>query len=432
MKKTELNFEYLTIRFIFSKWMMTALVLIFLFNIAVGQKALIVGFNHDSPDGIAIVALEDLPSTEVLFLTETAYDDGTQTFNRVLAGGNSGTWQINWTGTWAKGTVIQFEGNPLVGTSGPGGPGTPSATSPYSDGVSFSNEGFVTFTASNTSDPDATPTEIYSYTIFNKSIGGANDPDPGDDVNCPCSAGFISVDLNFSNSTDHAQYRPSLRTDGTPENQAEFENAANWDGSTAGNVSLDLTAFTSIVLPVELTSFQVEKEGKEVKITWETVTEINNDYFTVEHSLDGTRFETLGTIQGAGDSFEPLNYSFRHTTPAIGHNYYRLKQIDFDGQFEFSKVISVNFRGKNEQVGEFYPNPSKTGIVNLEYASQNNDEINISVFDVTGKLVVNQIRQVSNGNNNLSFDFSKIITGIYIVKIDDKRNPTHRKLIIER
>lgn len=197
-------------------------------------------------------------------------------------------------------------------------------------------------------------------------------------------------------------------------------------------IALSGTGTTSTVLPVELIWFNALMIEGGIQLKWQTASEINNEKFEVEESQDGREFQKIGEVEGKGTTLEQQDYSFEVKNPRNGISYYRLKQIDFDGQFEYSKVISVNFKGENGEVGQFYPNPSKSGIVNLEYISKTDEEITISVFDVTGKLIVNQIQQISNGDNNLSFDFSELNTGIYIFKIGDERNPTHRKLIIER
>lgn len=205
------------------------------------------------------------------------------------------------------------------------------------------------------------------------------------------------------------------------------------DGTNCSGATFSVTGSgTQAFLPVELIRFEADLKKTHVTLKWSTASELNNEKFEIERSQDGREFQKIGEVEGKGTTSEQQEYSFEVERPRNGISYFRLKQIDFDGQFEISQVISVDFKGENGDVGEFYPNPSKSGIVNLDYTSQTDDEISITVFDVTGKLVVNQIQQVSNGDNNLSFDFSELNTGIYIVKIGDERNPTHRKLIIEK
>jgi hypothetical protein len=186
------------------------------------------------------------------------------------------------------------------------------------------------------------------------------------------------------------------------------------------------------LLPVELIQFKGYVLDESIILNWQTASELNNEMFEIEQSQNGLKFQKIGEVEGKGTTLEQQDYSFEVKKPRNGISYYRLKQIDFDGQFEYSKVISVNFKGENGNVGEFYPNPSKSGLVNLDYFTSKEYEITVSVFDMTGKLVVNQIQQVSNRDNNLSFDFSELNTGIYIVKIGDEINTTHQKLIIEK
>lgn len=194
----------------------------------------------------------------------------------------------------------------------------------------------------------------------------------------------------------------------------------------------DLCITYNGLLPVELIDFSVRLKDNDLMLNWATASETNNEKFEIEESKDGREFQKIGEVEGKGTTLEQQDYSFEVGNPKNGISYYRLKQIDFDGQFEYSEIISIDIKGENRTVGEFYPNPSKSGMVNLDYTSQNDDKILVSVLDVTGKLVVNQIQQVSNGDNNLSFDFSDLNTGIYIVKIGGAKKSTHRKIIIEK
>lgn len=189
---------------------------------------------------------------------------------------------------------------------------------------------------------------------------------------------------------------------------------------------------SSMTLPVELLYFNARELNGSVELLWETAVEINNEKFEIEQSQNGRTFTKIGDVDGSGSSVVNQKYSFMITYPKNEISYYRLKQVDFDGQFEYSETISLYFGIESGQIGEFYPNPSKSGLVHLEYNSRNDGEILVSVFDVTGKFVVNQIQKISNGNNHLEFDFSDLNAGIYIIKIEDERNPNYRKFIIKR
>ena len=197
-------------------------------------------------------------------------------------------------------------------------------------------------------------------------------------------------------------------------------------------IALDNIAFASLILPIELIAFEGKDIDNKIILNWQTATELNNERFEIEESQEGLEFEKIGEIAGSGTTLEQREYSFEVKSPKFGLSYFRLKQIDFDGQFEYSKIISVHFRKKGEHIGHFSPNPSKSGIVNLDYASNKNDEVSVSVFNMSGKLIVNQIQNIPSGENNLNFDFSKLNTGFYIVKIGNKIDLIHRKLTIEK
>ncbi|MGB3616831.1 MAG: LamG domain-containing protein, partial [Catalinimonas sp.] len=97
------------------------------------------------------------------------------------------------------------------------------------------------------------------------------------------------------------------------------------------------------VLPIELTDFSAEVSGDAVVLTWETATEINNAYFTVERSTDGQHFEAVGQVTGAGNSGQSLSYTWQDVAPPAGRLYYRLKQTDFDGTYAWFTPQEVRF-----------------------------------------------------------------------------------------
>lgn len=96
-----------------------------------------------------------------------------------------------------------------------------------------------------------------------------------------------------------------------------------------------------VPLPIELLSFSAECSNQKIIISWITASEINNHFFTIERSAEGVNFQNIGTIAGAGNSNQNPYYTFEDSEPLEGISYYRLKQTDFDGKFEYSKVIAV-------------------------------------------------------------------------------------------
>lgn len=100
-------------------------------------------------------------------------------------------------------------------------------------------------------------------------------------------------------------------------------------------------------LPVELLEFNANRANKNVELKWRTSTEINNSHYEVEHSTDGENFRKLGIIRGRGTTTQAERYSYTHYQPVDGVNYYRLKQVDLDGQFSYSKIVDLDYLEEN-------------------------------------------------------------------------------------
>lgn len=165
-------------------------------------------------------------------------------------------------------------------------------------------------------------------------------------------------------------------------------------------------AFAPTSLGVELIRFTAHKYQDEVAIHWETISEINNDFFVVEKSLDGIHFRSLDTLIGAGTYVGSTLYDSKDSKPADGINYYRLYQMDFDGSYSYSQIVAVDFT-REEFV--LFPNPSsdKVHILNpFEGAIYH-------MFDPMGK----RISTGSFYNAKHTIDVSNLSSGIYLISI---------------
>jgi hypothetical protein len=111
-------------------------------------------------------------------------------------------------------------------------------------------------------------------------------------------------------------------------------------------------------LPVELLDFTATKIEKTVELNWQTASERNNVGFEIERSSNDQNWEVIGFVEGRGNSFETQDYSFIDTAPNIGNNYYRLKQVDFDGHYEYSSIRHILFTANNKSALSIYPNPN--------------------------------------------------------------------------
>ena len=205
-----------------------------------------------------------------------------------------------------------------------------------------------------------------------------------------------------------------------------------WQVVACGPTSIGGSGTQAVLfLPVELTRFEALKKGNDIELIWSTATEINNDKFEIEYSSDGVAFKKLGEVEGHGNSLTEKTYSFIDRNPGPGNHYYRLKQIDYDRQFEYSKVVSVSFNYKESQIGRLFPNPNSGQSVSFSYFTDQDDQLSIAVFDAAGQLLSTETRELSKGKNSLNMDCSGFGPGVYFIKLEDRINLSHQKLIVK-
>ncbi len=173
------------------------------------------------------------------------------------------------------------------------------------------------------------------------------------------------------------------------------------------------------VAPVRLIAFSGKNEAGAVLLNWKTADEYNNAFFQIEHSTDGTRFRPIGQVNGNNDASGTSDYSFMHMQPAGGAHYYRLKQVDFDGAFEYSPIISVFVREKDVEI---YPNPTHGPV------SVYGDDLegSIRVFDFTGNFI-----KEFQPDGIWSFDLSDQVAGVYFVEIQTGNHNTMTRIVKE-
>ena len=225
---------------------------------------------------------------------------------------------------------------------------------------------------------------------------------------------------------------------------------ARWDGSmwkdhgnggTTGNIangtiisSGTVNSFSPFTLastslnnplPISLLSFNVKKQLKEALLEWETASEINNKEFEVQHAVNGLDFTTFKIIEGAGNSSQLLKYSSLHRAPINGINYYRLKQIDFNGEYTYSTIKTIDFNLEDEFT--MYPNP--TNQTTTIYYNPKLDINHIDVFDNLGRniMAISPINSPENGQ--LLLDFKAFNSGMYYVRIYLKDKVITKKIV---
>lgn len=174
-------------------------------------------------------------------------------------------------------------------------------------------------------------------------------------------------------------------------------------------------------LPIELTSFNLEKNKASVLLSWTTASEINNDYFGIERANDGKSWEEIGRIKGKGNSTTLSYYSFTDQNPSTGVSYYRLSQTDYDGTSTYSEIKSVNFVSDlySAQM-TLYPNPATGNIINclLTNVTENSGTFSVKIFNSLGKVVYDNFFSVDKSANR-QFNYfvslpSTLVPGIYL------------------
>ena len=194
--------------------------------------------------------------------------------------------------------------------------------------------------------------------------------------------------------------------------------------------SLWLTICNTIVLPIELLSFTGTCNHLHTVLNWATAAQTDNDYFWVEKSDDAAHWLEIGKIKGLAEGTSSKNYFFTDTLVQQGTFYYRLKEKDISGKYNYSDIISVeDCVEKSVQALTIYPNPTASNI-NLALYSTINDNIRIEIFDTNGKLVqIPQNIAVKMGANLFELP-QKLASGFYIVKIMGTERTFTQKLMV--
>ncbi|MEO6884552.1 MAG: T9SS type A sorting domain-containing protein [Bacteroidia bacterium] len=188
-----------------------------------------------------------------------------------------------------------------------------------------------------------------------------------------------------------------------------------------------------IALPIELLSWEAQCEQREVILKWTTASEINNDYFTIEKSIDGANWQLVGKVKGAGNSTGIKKYTFTDINSKSDTTvYYRLSQTNFDGTTVFFNEISVTCEDSNEKNVFVYPNPT-SGNFNLHFINGMEETVqDIDVYTVLGQNIFHQ----TSANKSISvfqtINLSDYSDGIYFLKIQTLNGIITKKIMINK
>ena len=186
-------------------------------------------------------------------------------------------------------------------------------------------------------------------------------------------------------------------------------------------------------LPISLLTFEAAPIIDHVAINWSTLTETNNDFFTLERSIDANNFESIAKIAGAGNSNDFKEYSYTDTKPLNGTSYYRLKQTDFDGKFTYSEIEAVNFSSSALQNGlNITPNPSSNEGFSVLTNQLWEDNLVINLFDISGKLLQHYTVSDLNQQNRIFISTIELESGVYLLNVINGNNQYNEKVIVRK
>ncbi len=207
----------------------------------------------------------------------------------------------------------------------------------------------------------------------------------------------------------------------------------------AGNNGIGAYHAYGCYLPVELVSFTAETNNAGILLKWITATEVNNKGFEIERTSpqpspsegEGAEWRVIGFVQGNGTTTEQTSYSFEDSELKYGIYKYRLKQIDYDGSFEFSDIVEVTVGLPQEYVlMQNYPNPFNPATT-IKYSIAEEGLVNLSVYNLLGQKVAELKNDVLQpGYYETEFDASSLSSGVYVYKLSAGGKVISRKMVV--
>ena len=183
-------------------------------------------------------------------------------------------------------------------------------------------------------------------------------------------------------------------------------------------------------LPVEFVYFNGRRNQIGVQLTWQTASELNNDYFEIETAADGENFLPIARISGAGNSSALINYEWLHRSPIVGLNYYRIKQVDFDGAFSYTDLISVYNDTPIPLFFSAYPQPAADHVTIEVHSSDNDNPLKVLIIGSDGQLA--RDIGLTPQEREIVLDVNDFRSGVYLVRVVQSGNVYNSKLLISR
>ncbi len=177
------------------------------------------------------------------------------------------------------------------------------------------------------------------------------------------------------------------------------------------------TGLGSAILPVEIISFNAAAQNNNVILNWTTASESNNSYFEIERSINGNQYQPIGRVAGIGTTSQTTQYSFTDFAPFAATNYYRLKQVDIDGRYKYTAILTIKMDSKLKKGVNVYPNPVLDKI-NIRISSDAATNGGIRIINTSGQLLYQQNERLVKGENLFTINtLQNLSKGIYTVQV---------------
>lgn len=183
-------------------------------------------------------------------------------------------------------------------------------------------------------------------------------------------------------------------------------------------------------MPVDLLSFSAKPKEKSIRLDWETASEKNNRGFEIQRREEGRNFRKIGWVEGTGTITNNQKYQFEDQgVESYTEYYYRLKQIDEDGHFSYSKILNASIDGSNNLIGWFFPNPvSDESRLMLPQQGQ----WEVQLLDASGCIISGMGKLIKHREEQLIIDAKSLIPGLYLIRLVNQENVVIRKLMVQR
>lgn len=279
-----------------------------------------------------------------------------------------------------------------------------------------------------------------------------------------CALGIGLTDPNpaaINNQANYNSFTGNTANIGS-EHAADFDASCNWYGTTdpaaiaasiGGTGPVTFVPFltdgidsdpltdgfqpntTCIVVPVVLTTFNGQVKNLSSLLTWETASEQNASHFIIERSIDNIRFDGIARVSARGFSNAPVSYHYTDSKPPVFNQpiYYRLRMVDLDGTFKFSRIVRLVIESKGSFVRQLFPNPATSGqIITLDYQSDIREDLQTTIISATGQTAWRKTYQVIDGLNRFTINLPSLNTGLYFLVLRKENGSTERIPVLIR